>query len=97
MKSNDRSFNRKIAEVISTFDFQRVKHVMEYLNWKWAGTDSTPSEKELIDKAASLLEEIRDKPGEVCGSGGLRASHKTNGILSLKFVLTESWSDSPDD
>lgn len=97
MRPDEKPFNQKIAEVISTFDFQRVKHVMEYLNWRWAGADAAPTERDLINKAKSLLEELRDRPGEVCGSGGLRASHKTNGILSLKFVLTESWSDSPDD
>jgi len=29
----------------------------------------------------------------VLGSGGLRASYKDDGTLSLKFILCESWSD----
>lgn len=94
---SEKSFNKKVAEVISTFDFIRVKQVMEYLNWNWAGFDGTPGEEALIQKATDLLEEVRNKPGEVCGSGGFRASCKENGTLSLKFVLTESWSDPPDE
>lgn len=94
---DEKTYNQKIAEVISTFDFLRVKHVMEYLNWNWAEYSGIPGERELIEKATALLNEIRDKPGGVCGSGGFRASYRENGILSLKFILTESWSDSPDD
>lgn len=92
----EKTYNQKIAEVISTFDFLRVKHVMEFLNWSWAEYSGIPAERALIEKATELLNEVKNKPGSVCGSGGLRASHKENGILSLKFVLTESWSDSPD-
>ena len=91
------TYNQKIAEVISTFDFLRVKHVMEFLNWNWAEYPGIPSESALIEKATALLNEVRDKPGGVCGSGGFRVSYRENGILSLKFILTESWSDSPDD
>ena len=95
--STERSFNTKIEEVISTFDFMRVKQVMDYLNWTWTGFNGTPDKEALIRKATQLLEEVRNKPGEVCGSGGFRASNRKNGILSLKFVLTESWSDPPDE
>lgn len=93
----ERSFNTKTEEVISTFDFTRVEQVMDYLNWTWAGFNGTPDKEALIRKATQLLEEVRTKPGKVCGSGGFRASHKENGILSLKFILTESWSDPPDE
>ena len=92
-----KSIDSKVAEVISTFDFMRVKQVMEYLHWTWAGAAESPSEEELVQKATKLLKEVSSKPGEVCGSGGLRASHRKNGLLSLKFVLTESWSAPPDE
>ncbi|MBF9016688.1 MULTISPECIES: hypothetical protein [unclassified Oceanispirochaeta] len=95
--AEEKSFNKKVAEVISTFDFMRVKQVMDYLNWNWAGFDGTPDEEALIKKATDLLEQVGNNPGEVCGSGGFRASCKQNGTLSLKFILTESWSDPPDE
>ncbi len=95
--SEEKSFNSKINDVISTFDFARVKKVMDHLSWTWAGYRGTPEPEALVQKATELLREVRNKPGQVCGSGGFRASHKKNGILSLKFVLTESWSDPPDE
>jgi hypothetical protein len=93
----EKSFNLKVNEVISTFDFARVIKVMDHLNWTWAGYRGTPELEALVHKATELLEEVRNKPGQVCGSGGFRASYKDSGILSLKFVLTESWSDPPDE
>jgi len=85
-------FERQVEEVLATFDFERVHHVMESLSWTWANLDRVPTRAELLAEARRLLEELDGAPG-VHGSGGLRASYKDDGTLSLKFILCESWSD----
>jgi hypothetical protein len=85
-------FERQVEEVLATFDFERVHHVMESLSWTWANLDRVPTRAELLAEAQRLLAELDGSPG-VHGSGGLRASYKDDGTLSLKFILCESWSD----
>jgi len=85
-------FEQQVEEVLATFDFARVHHVMESLSWTWANLDRVPTRTELTAEARRLLAELDGKPG-VHGSGGLRASYKDDGTLSLKFILCESWSD----
>ncbi|MGA2975161.1 MAG: hypothetical protein ABSF77_07615 [Spirochaetia bacterium] len=96
MAIDQKSFERQVEEVLASFDFDRVHRVMELLAWTWANIDRTPSRRELVDEAARLLRELEGKPG-VHGSGGLRASYKEDGTLSLKFILCESWSDLSED
>ena len=64
---------------------------METLGWAWANIERVPTHAELVQEARRLLQELEGRPG-VRGRGGLRASYKDNGTLSLKFVLCESWS-----
>ncbi len=85
-------FGRQVAEVLDSFDFDRVHQVMESLTWTWANLDRVPTRAELVAEARRLLTELDGRPG-VHGSGGLRASCKEDGTLSLKFILCESWSD----
>jgi len=89
-------FDQQVEEVLATFDFERVHHVMESLSWTWANLDRVPTRAELKAEARRLLAELDGKPG-VHGSGGLRASYKDDGTLSLKFILCESWSDLGED
>jgi hypothetical protein len=89
-------FEQQMAEVLETFDFERVHRVMESLAWTWANLDRVPTRAELMAEARRLLAELNGKPG-VHGSGGLRASYKDDGTLSLKFILCESWSDLNED
>ena len=94
---NDRTrFERQVEEVLETFDFERVHRVMESLEWSWANLDRVPTKAELAAEARRLLNELDGRPG-VLGSGGLRASYKDDGTLSLKFILCESWSDLSED
>jgi hypothetical protein len=84
-------FEQQVEEILASFDFERVHRVMEFLHWTWANLDRTPTKRELIAEAGRLLRELDGKPG-VLGSGGLRASYKDDGALSLKFILSEGWS-----
>ena len=90
------SFERQVEEVLEAFDFERVHRVMESLSWTWANLDRVPTRAELASEARRLLAELDGSPG-VHGSGGLRASYKDDGTLSLKFILCESWSDLNED
>ncbi|MGA2379006.1 MAG: hypothetical protein ABSG85_06820 [Spirochaetia bacterium] len=96
MAAQKTRFERQVEEVLATFDFERVHHVMESLFWTWANLDRVPTRAELMAEARRLLAELDGKPG-VHGSGGLRASYKDDGTLSLKFILCESWSDLNED
>ncbi len=92
MEAEKTRFDRQVDEVLETFDFDRVHQVMTSLGWTWANLDRVPTRAELVAEARRLLGELDGKPG-VHGSGGLRASLKEDGTLSLKFILCESWSD----
>ena len=96
MAAQKTRFERQVEEALATFDFERVHHVMESLSWTWANLDRVPTRAELMAEARRLLAELDGKPG-VHGSGGLRASYKDDGTLSLKFILCESWSDLNED
>jgi hypothetical protein len=89
-------FDVQVDEVLADFDFERVHRVMDWLGWTWANLGRTPTIAELTDEARRLLLELNGEP-EVLGSGGLRASYKSDGTLSLKFILAEAWSDQEDD
>jgi len=89
-------FEEQVEEVIESFDFTRVHRVMESLEWTWANIDRVPTTAELVTEARRLLSELEGRPG-VHGSGGLRASYKDDGTLSLKFILCESWSGPGED
>jgi hypothetical protein len=96
MTASKDGFEEQVAEVLSAFDFDRVHRVMEDLDWTWASLARTPTRAEIVSEAERLLRELEGKPG-VHGSGGLRASLKEDGTLSLKFILCESWSTPNDD
>ncbi len=92
MVSQQGRFGEQVEEVLASFDFDRVFRVMDWLGWTWANLGRTPTRTDLVQEARRLLGELDGVPG-VLGSGGLRASYKEDGTLSLKFILCESWSD----
>ncbi len=96
MAGDPGGFEEQVAEVLASFDFDRVQRVMEHLDWTWASLARIPTREELAVEAGRLLRELDGKPG-VLGSGGLRASYKEDGTLSLKFILCETWSTINDD
>lgn len=93
--------NQAINSIMNNFDFDRVQHTMEMLNWKWASSeDKIVPLKLIIIKAMDLLNNVVDltqtnKTDCVCSTGGLRAEaywdEEDQEIYNLKlsFVLTE--------
>jgi hypothetical protein len=96
MREKAKKFEEQVLEVLDSFDFDRAHRTMEYLDWTWASLGRIPAKREITAEAGRLLRELAGKPG-VLGSGGLRASLKEDGTLSLKFIVCESWSDPTDD
>lgn len=89
---------KMIADVMEHFDFDKVRKVMLYLDWKWdigEGEMTVPSTYRLAKKAESLLRRVatsydsedESKP-RVCSCGGFIAE-MVNGTLSLTFTLEE--------
>ena len=88
---------KMIADVMEHFDFDKVRKVMLYLDWKWhigEGEMTVPSTYRLTKKAESLLRKVAnsdfvDKAPCICSTGGFTA-RMIDGALSLSFVLEEA-------
>ena len=91
-ESGKKSYQTMVEEILSNFNFEKVHRTMQYLDWQWAKLGGVPKVDDLQKEARRLLESLENEPG-VKGTGGLRASLKEDGTLSLKCILTESWSD----
>lgn len=99
-----------IEGILENFDFDKVRKVMEFLNWTWAilpEPNSVPSTYQLIKSAKQRLEEayeyaMDNKRDGYSHSGGLKAFaeyNKKTGVVDyfeLEFILT-SWSEQVDD
>ena len=87
-----KAYQAMVEEILANFDFDKVHRVMQFLDWNWARLGEVPTVEDLRKEARRLLVSLEGEPG-VKGTGGLRASLKPDGTLSLKCILTESWSD----
>lgn len=94
-----------INEVLAHFDFEKVRTVMDALNWKWFDTADIPTIAELKESAEQRMEsaikqvldpnnkEHRDI-GWISASGGFKATAwKTKkdklAKVRLEFIVTE--------
>ena len=85
-KNNMTNYATKaLFETLSSFDFEKVEKVMEFLGWTWVSADGQVPDKYLIqDEAFRLLSDCyhkywddtdrRDSPYYIC-TGGLEASY----------------------
>lgn len=76
--------NDKIEEILNNFDFNKVKRVMEFLDWKWHNV-GIPNEYQLICEARRLLEQAYEWK-TIISCGGFEADYN-DGLPSLKFVV----------
>lgn len=95
-----------ISKVLADFDFDRVKKVMEALDWKWLysrAETKVPSHSELVLSARGLLIDVlamlapSGADRKTIASGGLCATAEQyeDGeiVLSLDFIIeTTNWS-----
>ena len=96
-----------VNEVLAQFDFERVKEVMDALDWCWAENERTPTMRELKEEAEhhlySAIEQATNpnntehhEVGWMSASGGFEAMAWKNedGTLArvrLEFVVAD-WS-----
>lgn len=87
-----------IDSILDNFDFEKVRKVMNFLDWSWADNE-VPSTYKLMNSAKKRLEEaytLSERENRNCSisSGGLKAStiwEKGQVVfLELEFVLTSS-------
>lgn len=79
-----------INEVMDNFDFERVKKVMDVLDWKWYSTGAyVPNLDDIKVHAKELLQEAIRLETKI-GSGGFEAEYLPDNEpdkLVLRFVL----------
>ena len=87
-----------IAQIMEDFDFERVHKVMEFVDWKWMGTDGkeeVPSMYRLMKRAEELLRTCALHYGKesnhITSTGGF-AALLDGETLSLQFHLEEATS-----
>ena len=49
------NYQKRIKEIINEFDFDKVRNVMSFLDWRWRGQRNVPSIQELIQTAEEQL------------------------------------------
>ena len=93
----------KVDYILDMTDFEKIRSVMKFLNWKWADDNRTPTVMELRTKSQRLLFdtiahwELRGQPksGFSISTGGLVAEvvcfESGAPQLSLTFYV-ERWS-----
>lgn len=85
-------FQTQCDQIMDWFNFGKVEQAMQALGWTWHSSENfnkIPSESELRVCARDLLKRAHESGGRI-GTGGFCAEC-CEGLLSLKFVLTE-WS-----
>jgi hypothetical protein len=75
-----------IEEILDNFDFQKVKKVMDALDWVWVSCDGVPDIYDLRKESRRLLKEVIKTKSYQIGTGGFVASYYY-GELSLEFVV----------
>lgn len=85
-----------VKTILKNFDFEKVHIVMTALNWGWHDTNGeVPSVPEMKTLAKKLLKEVLETDNRLCATGGFEATYQ-NGILELKFVVSEWNADKED-
>lgn len=90
----DNKYEEQIEEILSNFNFRKVRDVMESLEWTWYGCGGSPNEYALIKAAERILESVvkfdKSETHRSVATGGFVARY-TDGLLTLSFCI-ESFS-----
>lgn len=78
----------EIEEVLKNFDFEKVRKVMVFLDWKWhgEGEPEIPSIYRMIERSRELLTNACKHKHGLAATGGFVARHD-DGFFELSFVL----------
>lgn len=90
-----------IDEILDQFDFEKVKEVMDALDWKWAiGTEShVPDIPELRKQSREMLWDLIRSKSRIIKTGGLVVEKDDDDTLELRFEVTcwNTWDSFPPD
>jgi hypothetical protein len=79
-----------IDEILDQFDFEKVKEVMDALNWTWGmGTKAhVPDIPELRKLSREMLWDLIRSKGQMIQAGGLVVEKDDDDTLELRFEVT---------
>jgi len=77
-----------VEQVLRDFDFEKIKRVMDFLNWKWSD-GKVPTVTQIFFVARGLLMKVASGECWGTGTGGLYAIRNTE-QLSLRFHAEDS-------
>ena len=83
----------KIKSILNNFDFNKVKKIMDVLNWKWASSKNGFPDMDEIRKLATrlLIDACVEKQN--ISTGGFKAVYDDNGdgdpYVGLEFIVEE--------
>ena len=95
-----------IDEILDQFDFEKVKEVMDALDWKWGmgkwgtGTEAlVPDIPELRKQSREMLWDLVHSKNRMIKTGGLVVEKHDDGTLELRFEVTawNTWDSFPPD
>jgi hypothetical protein len=95
-----------VDELLDQFDFEKVKEVMDALDWKWGmarwgtGTEAlVPDIPELRKQAREMLWELIRSKNRMIKMGGLVVEKDDDDTLELRFEVTSwnTWDSFPPD
>ena len=81
----------KIEYILDNFDWEKVRKVMEVLDWKWSTSASNemviPSFSTLRRNAKALLIQVSEGDYDSIKTGGFAACKLPDGHLELRFEI----------
>lgn len=93
--TQEQLIDKMIADILESFDFEKVHKTMVTLDWKWDighGEMAVPSIYRMMKDAESHLRNVAQYYGKkefyLTGSGGFVATLESDSI-TLQFILTE--------
>lgn len=99
----DEEIQNSISEILGCMDFEKIKKVMDFLNWTWWNTDGVPeiyelrifAREQLNRVAKGLIKSGKNRYATSCGGFVAEAERDDDDskiYFNLSFVLT-NWSN----
>lgn len=83
-----KTFEEHWTEIEENFDWERVRSVMQFLDWTWRGSPTPPTITDLKLCAMERCQTVFRTDTSVSRSGGFVAEyHKEGDYLTLTFAL----------
>lgn len=93
---NEEAVRKVLDDIFDNFDFEKVKVVMDALDWKWAyakGENGVPTLDEIKAEAARLMWDCANMDTDALGTGGFRVekdfTDPNNPWMRLSFEVID--------